>query len=109
MDLDRRATQLLRALLQLGMAVQIPLRLTFPPLPNPEDLHEVIHAADEGRDADHSLHRLLHRLTELLAQTRICLHRVPVGAQVDPPDSRHLLLVCRVEEGACLDGVGEAV
>ena len=78
------------------MTVQAILHITSVSLSHTERLYEGIHAANEGRDANHSIH---HRLTELLAQTSVRLHRVPVGAQVDPSDARHLLLVRRVEEG----------
>ena len=78
------------------MTVQVILHIASISLSHIERLYEGIHAANEGRDDNHSLH---HRLTELLTQTCVCLHRVPVGAQVDPSDARHLLLVRRVEEG----------
>ena len=81
------------------MTVQVILQIASVSHPHIERLHEGIHAANEGRDANHSLHRLLHRLTELLSQIRVRLHRIPVGAQVDPPDPCHLLLVRHVEEG----------
>ena len=81
--------------MKLGVTVQVILDIASVSLSHIERLHKGIHAANEGRDAHHSL---LHRLTELLAQTRVRLHRVPVGAHVYPPDDCHLLLVRRVEE-----------
>ena len=94
-NLDRRSTQILCALLQLGMTVQAILHITSVSLSHTERLHKGIHAANEGRDAHH---RLYHQLTELLTQTCVCSHRAPVGDQADPPDARYLLLVHRVEE-----------
>ena len=82
--------------MKLGMTVQVYLHIASISLSHIERLHKGIHVANEGRDAHHGLN---YRLPELLTQTCVRLHRVPVGAQIDPPDACHLLFLRRVEEG----------
>lgn len=91
-DHDLFPAQFLRLRLHIRVLCQIVLRLASTPHSHAKQGIQSLHVSDVRTDPHHPVHRVFHHVAELLVQSRVRLHAVPIRADVQPAVARHFLL-----------------